>query len=112
MPITVDAVLTAVRNGAGVDDEEVQRLIANGASISSACLFVADYRGDHEMIWWMEKVAERARVAAAERAADAERARMLPRNVAFAMGHHERLGAASLVRGLEPEVLRMVLDRV
>ena len=30
----------------------------------------------------------------------AERAR----EVAFAMGHQERLGAASLVRGLEPEV--------
>jgi len=34
------------------------------------------------------------------------------RSVAFAMGHQERLGAASLVRGLEPEVVRMVLDLV
>ena len=33
------------------------------------------------------------------------------RSVAFAMGNQERLGAASLVRGLEPGVLRMVLDR-
>jgi ankyrin repeat protein len=32
------------------------------------------------------------------------------RSMAFAMGHHERLGAASLVLALEPEVLRMVLD--
>jgi hypothetical protein len=32
------------------------------------------------------------------------------RHLAFAMGHHERLGAASVVRGLEPEVLRMVLE--
>jgi len=28
------------------------------------------------------------------------------------MGHHERLGAASLVLALEPEVVRMVVDRV
>ena len=34
------------------------------------------------------------------------------RSVAFAMGHQERLGVASLVRGLEPDVLRMVLDLV
>ena len=34
------------------------------------------------------------------------------RSVAFAMGHQERLGAASLVRGLKPEVLRMVLELV
>ena len=30
--------------------------------------------------------------------------------VAFAMGHHERLGAGSMVEGLEPEVLRQVLE--
>jgi len=33
-------------------------------------------------------------------------------SLAFAMGHQERLGAASLVRGLEPELVRMVLDLV
>jgi len=32
--------------------------------------------------------------------------------VAFAMGHHERLGAGSRVHGLEPEVVRMVLEAV
>ena len=32
--------------------------------------------------------------------------------VAFAMGHHERLGAGSVVEGLEPEVLRKVLEQV
>ena len=34
------------------------------------------------------------------------------RSVAFAMGLHERLGAKSLVRPLQPEVLRMVLHLV
>jgi hypothetical protein len=32
--------------------------------------------------------------------------------VAFAMGHHERLGVGSPVDGLKPEVLRMVLEQV
>ena len=32
--------------------------------------------------------------------------------VAFAMGHHGRLGVGSLVETLEPEVLRMVLNKV
>ena len=32
------------------------------------------------------------------------------RSLAFAMGLQERLGAASLVRGLDPEVVRMVLE--
>ena len=32
--------------------------------------------------------------------------------VAFAMGHHERLGVGSLVEGLDPGVLRMVLEQV
>jgi hypothetical protein len=31
---------------------------------------------------------------------------------AFAMGHHPRLGAASRISALNPDVLRMVLDRV
>ena len=31
-------------------------------------------------------------------------------NLAFAMGHHERLGEESLVLGLEPELVRMVLE--
>ena len=30
--------------------------------------------------------------------------------LAFAMGHHERLGAGSMMEGLEPEVLRQVLE--
>ena len=34
------------------------------------------------------------------------------RSIAFAMGLEERLGAASVVRGLEPEVLRMVVELV
>ena len=32
------------------------------------------------------------------------------RSLAFAMGHQERLGAASWVQRLDPEVVRMVLD--
>ena len=32
--------------------------------------------------------------------------------VAFAMGHHTRLGVGSLAEGLELEVIRMVLDQV
>jgi len=32
--------------------------------------------------------------------------------VAFAMGHHERLGAGTWVRGLDPGVVRMVLEHV
>ena len=32
--------------------------------------------------------------------------------VAFAMGHHTRLGVGSRVEGLDPEVIRMVLERV
>mmetsp|Transcript_55863 Transcript_55863/g.133336 ORF Transcript_55863/g.133336 Transcript_55863/m.133336 type:complete len:366 (+) Transcript_55863:63-1160(+) len=34
------------------------------------------------------------------------------RGVAFAMGHHPRLGAGSQVLGLDEELLRMILDRV
>ena len=34
------------------------------------------------------------------------------RSIALAMGLQERLGAASVVRGLDPEVLRMVVERV
>ncbi len=34
------------------------------------------------------------------------------RTVAVAMRHPEQLGVVSLVRGLEPEVLQMVLDLV
>jgi len=34
------------------------------------------------------------------------------RSIAFAMGMHERLGAASVVRGLDPELLRMVVEHV
>jgi len=34
------------------------------------------------------------------------------RGVAFAMGHHPRLGAGSRVLGLDEELLRMILDRV
>jgi WD40 repeat protein len=32
-------------------------------------------------------------------------------SLAFAMGHHPRLGAGSQVRGLDEELLRMILDR-
>jgi len=31
--------------------------------------------------------------------------------LAFAMGHHPRLGAGSQVLGLDEELLRMILDR-
>ena len=31
--------------------------------------------------------------------------------VAFAMGHHPRLGAESQVLGLDPGVVRMIVDR-
>ena len=41
------------------------------------------------------------------RAVATERARC----IAFAMGLRERLGAGSLVRALDPEVVRMVLDK-
>ena len=34
------------------------------------------------------------------------------RSVAFAMGLQERLGAASLLRGLDPELVRMVVELV
>ena len=34
------------------------------------------------------------------------------RSIALAMGLQERLGAASVVRGLEPELLRMVVEIV
>jgi ankyrin repeat protein len=34
------------------------------------------------------------------------------RSLAFAMAHHPRLGFESMVKALDPEVLRMVLDRV
>ena len=43
-------------------------------------------------------------------AAEEEEQRL--RSTAFAMGLEERLGAASLVRGLEPELLRMVVELV
>ena len=33
-------------------------------------------------------------------------------SIAFAMGLQERLGAASVVRGLDPELLRMVVELV
>ena len=41
--------------------------------------------------------------------AEAERLRV--RRVAFAMGLHDRLGAGSIVRALDPEVVRLVLQR-
>ena len=47
-------------------------------------------------------------VAAAE---EAQRLRE-ERSIAFAMGLQERLGAASVVRGLKTELLRMVVERV
>ena len=40
-----------------------------------------------------------------------EKAQQL-RSIAFAMGLQERLGAASVVRGLGPELLRMVVEIV
>jgi len=49
-----------------------------------------------------------AKMVALLRAVATERARC----IAFAMGLRERLGAASLVRALDPEVVRMVLDQV
>ena len=48
------------------------------------------------------------RAAATERALETKRAQC----IAFAMGLRERLGAGSLVRALDPEVVRMVLDQV
>jgi hypothetical protein len=49
-----------------------------------------------------------AKVMVVLRAVATERAR----GIAFAMGLRERLGAGSPVRALDPEVVRMVLDRV
>ena len=37
---------------------------------------------------------------------------LMRRSMAFAMGHQERLGVASWVLRLDPELLRMVLDLV
>jgi len=48
------------------------------------------------------------KVAALLRAEATRRARC----VAFASGHHERLGAGSLVLSLHPEVVRMILEQV
>ena len=31
---------------------------------------------------------------------------------AFAMGHHERLGAESMIVDLDPEVVRMIVERI
>jgi len=43
---------------------------------------------------------------------NAEKKNATLKSVAFAMGHHERLGAGSLVERLEPDVVRMVLELV
>ena len=51
-----------------------------------------------------------ARVVAMMR--EVARRRMLARCEAVGMGHHERLGATSLFRGLDAGVLRMILDLV
>ena len=50
----------------------------------------------------------RSQVVAMFQAAAVTRAKC----VAFAMGHHTRLGEGSLVEGLDPGVLRMVLEQV
>ena len=54
------------------------------------------------------KVLKLLRAAAMERARATKRAQC----IAFAMGQRERLGAGSLVRALDPEMVRMVLDQV
>jgi len=53
-----------------------------------------------------ESIATYPRVAAILKEVAERRAR----SVAFAMGQDERLGALSLVRALDPGVLRMILD--
>ena len=55
-------------------------------------------------------IAQGARVRAMLVAAEEEAQRL--RSTAFAMGLQERLGAASVVLGLEPELLRMVVELV
>ena len=52
----------------------------------------------------------RGEVSAMFVAAEEEAQRL--RSIAFAMGLQERLGAASVVGGLEPDLLRMVVERV
>ena len=55
-------------------------------------------------------IAQGARVRAMLVAAEQESQRL--RSTAFAMGLQERLGAASVVLGLEPELLRMMVELV
>ena len=79
----------------------VQLLLDHGANVS-----ITDARG-----WNAENHAaagEHLEVVAMLQAEATNRAKC----VAFAMGHHARLGVGSPVYGLHPEVLRMVLEYV
>ena len=65
----------------------------------------ADVHSKSDVGYTPEDVTSHPAIAALLKAVAARRARC----EAFAMGQQERLGAGSLVRGLEPEVVRMVL---
>ena len=82
-------------------EQLVQLLLDYGVNVSTT-----DNRG-----WNAENYAaagEHLEVVAMLEAEAATRAKC----VAFAMGHHARLGVGSRVQGLHPELLRMVLEYV
>jgi hypothetical protein len=82
-------------------EAEVKQLLAAGADVFAAANDASTPRF----------IAQDARVRAILAAAEEEVPRL--RSIAFAMGSQERLGAASVVRGLEdPELLRMVVEFV
>jgi len=90
--------MAAAQHGYGI---LVQLMLDHGADVS-----VTDARG-----WNAENhafAAEHFVVVAILQAEAANRAKC----VAFAMGHHARLGVGSRVQGLHPELLRMVLEYV
>jgi ankyrin repeat protein len=97
----------------------VQLLLDHGANVS-----ITDDRGwnaenhaaagEHlEVVTMLKDAATRAKEEAEAAATRAkEEAANQAKCVAFAMGHHARLGVGSRVQGLHPEVLRMVLEYV
>ena len=83
-------------------------LIHKGADIESKTNAL-DGGGTAEEIATAFAHVEVAGILRAEAERQAERLRV--RQVAFAMGLHDRLGAGSIVQRLDPEVLRIVLQR-
>ena len=85
--------------------EVVRLLIHKGADLQSQNIAGATAEDDATA----NGNVEIAVILRAEAERQAERLRV--RQVAFAMGLHDRLGAGSIVRALDPEVLRIVLQR-